>query len=196
MGLPENFRRQGLLAPTHSADALPSVPGGEVVLAGSCSAATLGQIEALRATRPGLRLDPLRLAEDSATAVHEATAWVRQHMADGPVLVYASAPPEEVRAAQDRLGRDRAGSLIEDAMAAIARAVVEAGARRLVVAGGETSGAVVQALGVEGLLIGPMIDPGAPATVSIGRDPPLALALKSGNFGGRDFFLDAFRAMP
>ena len=78
----------------------------------------------------------------------------------------------------------------------MARGLVHAGARRLVVAGGETSGAVVQALGVKGLAIGPMIDPGVPATVSIGREPPLALALKSGNFGGRDFLLRAFAAMP
>jgi 3-dehydrotetronate 4-kinase len=115
---------------------------------------------------------------------------------EGPVLVYASAAPEEVRAAQERLGRERAGSLVEEALAAVARGVVEAGARRLVVAGGETSGAVVQALGVKGLAIGPVIDPGVPATVSIGREPRLALALKSGNFGGREFFLKAFATMP
>jgi uncharacterized protein YgbK (DUF1537 family) len=81
-------------------------------------------------------------------------------------------------------------------MAAIARALVEAGVRRLVVAGGETSGAVVKALGVEGLAIGPQIDPGVPATVTIGRGPTLALALKSGNFGRRDFFLRALEVMP
>lgn len=101
-----------------------------------------------------------------------------------------------MQAAQERLGRDRAGGLVEGALAVIAGGVVDAGARRLVVAGGETSGAVVQALGVKGLAIGAMIDPGVPATVSIGRDPPLALALKSGNFGGRDFFLRALRCLP
>lgn len=194
MGLPENFRRAGLLPEGGAADALPAIAGAEVVLAGSCSAATLGQIEAFAAERPALRLDPARLAEGQSPA--EAVAWARERMGQGPVLVYASAPPEEVQAAQARLGRERAGALVEAAMAGIARGLVAAGARRLVVAGGETSGAVVEALGVKGLLIGPAIDPGVPATVSIGRDPPLALALKSGNFGARDFFLKAFRAMP
>jgi 3-dehydrotetronate 4-kinase len=194
MGLPENFRRAGLLAAGVAADALPSVAGGEVVIAGSCSAATLGQVAAMAGTRPALRLDPVRLAEGWDPG--EAVAWAAARMGEGPVLVYASAAPEEVRAAQERLGRERAGSLVEEALAAVARGVVEAGARRLVVAGGETSGAVVQALGVKGLAIGPVIDPGVPATVSIGREPRLALALKSGNFGGREFFLKAFATMP
>ena len=112
------------------------------------------------------------------------------------MLVYASGTPDEVSAVQARLGRERAGSLVEAALSSIAQGLVAAGARRLVVAGGETSGAVVQALGVKGLAIGPMIDPGVPATVSIGRDPPLALALKSGNFGGPDFLTRAFSVMP
>jgi uncharacterized protein YgbK (DUF1537 family) len=193
MGLPETFRRAGLLA-AGAADALPSVAGGEVALAGSCSAATLGQVAAMAEARPSLRLGPIGLAE--GWDPREAVAWVAARMGEGPVLVYASAAPEEVQAAQQRLGRERAGSLVEDALAAVARGVVEAGARRLVVAGGETSGAVVQALGVKGLAIGPVIDPGVPATVSIGREPRLALALKSGNFGGRDFFLNAFATMP
>ncbi|HEX6015091.1 MAG TPA: 3-oxo-tetronate kinase [Geminicoccaceae bacterium] len=194
MGLPENFRRAGLLAADVAADALPGVAGGEVALAGSCSAVTLGQVAAMAETRPALRLEPMRLAEGWDPG--EAVAWAAARMGEGPVLVYASAAPEEVEAAQQRLGRERAGRLVEDALAAVARGVVEAGARRLVVAGGETSGAVVQALGVKGLAIGPAIDPGVPATVSIGREPSLALALKSGNFGGRDFFLKAFATMP
>ncbi|MEK0085161.1 3-oxo-tetronate kinase [Benzoatithermus flavus] len=194
MGLPENFRRAGLLRATAAADALPSIRGPEAVLAGSCSAATLDQIEAFQEVRPALRLDPLRLADGFDPA--EAVAWARARTGEGPVLIYASAPPEQVRAIQDRLGREQAGTLVETAMAAIARGLVEAGVRRLVVAGGETSGAVVEALGVKGLVIGPVIDPGVPATVSIGREPPLALALKSGNFGARDFFTKAFRVMP
>jgi uncharacterized protein YgbK (DUF1537 family) len=106
------------------------------------------------------------------------------------VLIYASAPPVDVKSAQEKLGRDRAGSLVEHAMAALAAGLVKAGVRRLVVAGGETSGAVVQALGVRALRIGPQIDPGVPATLALG-DPPIALALKSGNFGAEDFFLKA-----
>jgi 3-dehydrotetronate 4-kinase len=111
------------------------------------------------------------------------------------VLIYASAAPEEVRRAQAELGRERAGALVEQAMAAIAKGLVEAGVRRLVVAGGETSGAVVQALGVTGIRIGPQIDPGVPWTASL-DEPALALALKSGNFGAPDFFLKAFDRLP
>jgi uncharacterized protein YgbK (DUF1537 family) len=96
---------------------------------------------------------------------------------------------------QERLGREEAGSLVERALAAIARGLVERGVRRLVVAGGETAGAVVQALGVRGLRIGPQIDPGVPWTTSLG-EPPIALALKSGNFGAADFFLRAFQCLP
>jgi uncharacterized protein YgbK (DUF1537 family) len=194
MGLPENFRRSGLLATGLAADQLSEVSGGEVVLAGSCSAATLEQVAVMAAGHPAMRLDPDRLA--TGWRPGEAVDWALERMGDGPVLIYASATAEEVRAIQERLGRDRAGSLVEHALAEIAAGLVERGARRLVVAGGETSGAVVQALGVKGLAIGPMIDPGVPATVSIGRTPLLALALKSGNFGGPDFFTRAFAVMP
>ena len=195
MGLPANFRRAGLL-PDRGAEAaaLPPVPGPAVVLAGSCSAATLAQIEAFREHRPARRLDPLALARGEE--LQEVVAWAREHLPSGPVLVYASAPPEEVRRVQAELGRDRAGAVVEEAMAVIARELVAGGVRRLVVAGGETSGAVVKALGIEGLAIGPQIDPGVPATVTIGCGPRLALALKSGNFGRRDFFLRAFEVMP
>jgi uncharacterized protein YgbK (DUF1537 family) len=194
MGLPENFRRAGMLQGQGAADALPAIAGPEAVLAGSCSAATLDQIAAFAETRPALPLDPARLAEGWDPA--EAIGWAQARMGEGPVLIYASAPPEQVRAVQERLGRERAGSLIEHAMAEIARGLVAGGVRRLVIAGGETSGAVVEALGVKGLVIGPVIDPGVPATVSIGCEPPLALALKSGNFGARDFFAKAFHVMP
>ena len=189
IGLPENFRRKGLLGPSAGADALPAIGGTAAVLSGSASNATLGQVEAFRAARPAFRLDPLALArgQDQAAA---AIAWARPLLAGGPVLIYASAPPAEVAAAQAALGRERAGALIEAALAAVARGLVEAGVRRLVVAGGETAGAVVQALGVGALRIGPQIDPGVPATVSL-DERPLALALKSGNFGGVDFFAKA-----
>ena len=95
---------------------------------------------------------------------------------------------------QQALGRERAGALVESILAEIARGLVARGVRRLVVAGGETSGAVVQALGISGLRIGRQIDPGVPWTMSLG-EPPLALALKSGNFGAEDFFLRAFQVL-
>jgi len=105
-------------------------------------------------------------------------------------LVYSSAPPERVRAVQERFGRDAVARRLDALFAESARAAVEGGVRRLVVAGGETSGAVVSALGIDALAIGPEIDPGVPALARIGG-PPLALALKSGNFGVPDFFAKA-----
>jgi len=186
LGLPENFRRRGLLEATGDADKLPKVGGSAAVLAGSCSAATLGQIEAFAKSHAALKLDPLALAAGKASAA-EALAWAKPRLAAGPLLIYASAPPADVGEIQAKLGRERAGALVEQALAEIAAGLVAAGARRLVVAGGETSGAVVQRLGVATLRIGAQIDPGVPWTFSLG-EPRLALALKSGNFGGADFF--------
>ncbi|MGH6896960.1 MAG: 3-oxo-tetronate kinase [Geminicoccaceae bacterium] len=195
MGLPENFRRQGLLAVGEPADRLPHTPGLAAILAGSCSAATLGQIERHRAAgRPAFALDPIGLT-DGGDDVARALAFAKTHLAEAPVLISSSAPPEEVAKVQERLGRERAGAAIEEAMAAIAKGLVAAGVRRLVVAGGETAGAVVAALGVKGLRIGRAIDPGVPWTTSLG-EPPLALALKSGNFGAPDFFIKAFACAP
>jgi 3-dehydrotetronate 4-kinase len=195
MGLPENFRRKGLLAATERADRLPHTPGRAAILAGSCSAATLGQIERHRAAgRPTFVLDPIGLA-DGGDDVARALAFAEQHLEAGPVLIASSAPPDEVAKVQERLGRERAGAAIEEAMAAIARGLVAQGVRRLVVAGGETAGAVVGALGIKGLRIGPPIDPGVPWTTSLG-EPALALALKSGNFGAPDFFIKAFACAP
>ena len=130
-----------------------------------------------------------------AGEVERAIAWAEEHLAEGPLLIRSSAPPEEVARVQQAVGRERAGALVESAMAQIARALVERGVRRLVVAGGETSGAVVAALGVKALRIGAPIDPGVPWTVSLG-EPHLALALKSGNFGAPDFFRKAFDCGP
>jgi uncharacterized protein YgbK (DUF1537 family) len=112
-----------------------------------------------------------------------------------PFLIAASAPPDRVKEAQARLGRVEAGELIERTLADIVGKLADQGLRRLVVAGGETSGAVVQALGVKGLRIGPEIAPGVPCTVTL-DDDPMALTLKSGNFGDEDFFLKALKVMP
>ena len=187
LGLPENFRRAGKLRDLDAAS-LPSVAGGEVVLAGSASAATNAQVDAwLEAERPALRIDPLALAAGEPV-VAQALAFVQAQQ--GTVLIYATSTPEQVKAVQRQLGVERAGALVENALGEIARGLRDDGVRRFVVAGGETSGAVVKALGVRLLQIGAQIDPGVPATVSSGGEP-LALALKSGNFGGRDFFSKA-----
>jgi uncharacterized protein YgbK (DUF1537 family) len=190
MGLPENFRRAGLLPARGDAASLPPMQGMAAVVAGSCSRATLGQIGLARDHVPVLELDALA-TPDAAALTAQALDWVEGKLsADRPVVIAASAPPEKVAALQAKLGRDAAGALIETAMAAIAEGLIARGVGRLVVAGGETSGAVVQRLGVMALRIGPEIDPGVPWTFAEPRG--LHLALKSGNFGARDFFLKAF----
>ena len=191
MGLPANFRATGLLPARDDAAVLPPHTGHAAVLAGSCSRATLGQIGLARDHMPTLELDALATPDAVALAA-QAMAWMEGKLGAGPVLIAASAPPEKVVALQARLGREAAGALIEAALAATAGALVERGVRRLLVAGGETSGAVVQRLGVRSLRIGAEIDPGVPWTYAEGDGPPLHLALKSGNFGARDFFVKAF----
>jgi len=193
-GLPDSYRAAGLLPEGLKADALSPVDGLQAVVSGSCSSATRQQVAAMCERRPAFRVDPVALA-DGADVAAEALDWARSHLKEGPVLIYATADPDEVRVAQEKIGRDEAGSIVEEALARIGAGLVEAGVRELVVAGGETSGAVVKRLGISGLRIGPEIDPGVPWTESLGADG-LHLALKSGNFGGEDFFLKAFEPRP
>ncbi len=195
MGLPDNFRRAGLLADGDSAS-LPEVGGYAAALAGSCSRATLFQIARARETMPTLELDALATPDAGALAA-QALEWADGRLGASPVLIAASAPPDKVAALQARLGREAAGALIEQAMAGIAEGLVARGVRRLVIAGGETSGAIVQKLGVRSLRIGTEIDPGVPWThaegvMAEGVAAPMRLALKSGNFGATDFFAKAF----
>jgi uncharacterized protein YgbK (DUF1537 family) len=191
LGLPENFRRQGLIGDS-AADALPPVTGAAVVLSGSCSEATRAQVAYMRERAPLFTIDPIAAA--GRNIAEEALAWATPRLGDRPVLISATAPPEEVAAIQEVVGRERAGALVEETLAAIAAGLAEKGARRFVIAGGETAGAIVHALGVTGLRIGRQIDPGVPWTMSLG-EPRLALALKSGNFGAPDFFIRAFSVL-
>lgn len=191
MGLPGNFRRAGLLPERADADALPAVAGACAVLAGSCSRATLGQIGFARGQVPTLELDALA-TPDAPALVAQAAAWLEGRLSDArPVVIAGSAAPEQVQALQAKLGREAAGALVEEAMAGIAALLAERGVRRLLVAGGETSGAVVQRLGVRSLRIGAEIDPGVPWCWTEAQGG-MHLALKSGNFGGRDMFIRAF----
>jgi uncharacterized protein YgbK (DUF1537 family) len=194
LGLPENFRRAGLLSRTVAAHALPETGGYRAVISGSCSVATNKQVALMHQHAQYFNIDPLRLAR-GADLASEAIDWAKPRIGKEPVLVYATATPEIVQLAQAELGVEQAGALVENALATVARGLVDLGVGQLIVAGGETSGAVVKALGVIGLRIGPEIDPGVPWTTSLnavagGR--PLALALKSGNFGSDDFFLKAW----
>lgn len=193
MGLPANFVRAGLLKPGQHYE-LPKVVGPTAVLAGSCSVATQGQVALMKQTHEAFEIDPHALASGRNVA-DEALAWAGSRLSDKPVLIYSTASPDQVKAVQEKHGREQAGAMIERTLGKVAQGLVARGVHRLVVAGGETSGAVVGALGVEGLFIGPEIDPGVPWTFSIGR-PTLALALKSGNFGAPDFFTKAFKVQP
>jgi len=192
LGLPENFRRTGVLK-TAQANTPPRIGGHAVVLAGSCSAATLKQVAAMQQQCESFALDALTLARDKG-AVQQAMQWAQPRLGAKPILIYSTAAPEQIAQVQAALGREQAGAIVEQALGEIAKSLVAHGARRLVVAGGETSGAVVTALGIDGLRVGAEIDPGVPWTASLGDDP-LALALKSGNFGGDDFFLKAFKEL-
>lgn len=197
IGLPANFG----IAPSSTASALPAAPGLQAVVSGSCSLATNRQVRHFidQAQRPALALDPMRIAKEGAeTVAREVLAWAKPLLGSGPVLVYSTAESESVKSVQGQLGVEQAGAMVEHCIAAIARGLVaELGVRQLVVAGGETSGACVQALGIAQMQIGAQIDPGVPwchAQASTAGGAGLRIALKSGNFGTDDFFTKAFAA--
>lgn len=176
------------------ANALPATGGLRAVIAGSCSVATQKQVAVMREQSPAFQVDPRQLARGD-DVVAAALDWAAQRIRSGPVLIYATATPETVNEVQAQLGVERAGSLVEEALASIAQGLVNLGVGQMIIAGGETSGAVVKALGVSGLRIGPEIDPGVPWTTALQEragERPLALALKSGNFGSEDFFVKAW----
>jgi len=194
LGLPANFRKAGLLRNGSGLAELPKLEGPAAVIAGSCSAATRGQVRYMARTFPACKIDPVSLMQGQQRA-ETVVLWATAAMAKGPILIYSSDEPEEVANTQKRLGAARAGEMIERAFAEIARRLVAAGVKKLIVAGGETSGAVVAALGVESLYIGPEIEPGVPWTFC--KEPEtICLALKSGNFGGETFFEKALGMLP
>ncbi|MGW6737554.1 3-oxo-tetronate kinase [Streptomyces sp. NPDC055013] len=188
IGLPANWGFE----PSAAAAQLPPADGHAAVVSGSVSDATNGQVlEFLRTGRPAFSVDPLRIAAGEDVA-GQALAFAEAHLADGPVLVYSTEAPDAVRAVQGRLGAAEAGELVERTLARVTRGLVDRGVRRLVVAGGETSGAVVQALGITRLRIGPQIAPGVPwCAATLPGGDTLHITLKSGNFGGPDFFTDS-----
>ncbi len=181
------------LQPSAAAAQLPAAAGRRAIVSGSCSAATNAQVaDFIARGGAAFAIDPLRLARGQDLAA-EAVVWARPRLALAPVLVYATAATDAVRTVQAELGADRAGALVEAALARVAQGLVQAGVGQLLVAGGETSGACVQALGVAQLRIGPQIDPGVPwCHAQLPGGLGLHLALKSGNFGAVDFFSSAF----
>jgi uncharacterized protein YgbK (DUF1537 family) len=168
--------------------------GPAAILAGSCSVATLEQVGRAATHYPSRRLDPIELVKNPAHA-EALVRWAYEQAGTRPVLIHAGQPADAVARTQQTLGRARAGELVEHAFGRIAVILVAKGFRRILVAGGETAGAVVGALGVKVLDIGPEIAPGVPWTLTR-QEPAIALALKSGNFGGPDFFTDAMGMLP
>jgi 3-dehydrotetronate 4-kinase len=199
IGLPANFG----IAASGAAATLPAVSGFRAVVSGSCSEATNAQVAHFeRIGGASRRIDPLALEAGSDEGlVADLARWAEREWtkdATAPVLVYSTAAAEAVAAAQSQPGGGAVGARLEALFASVAAALVERGARRVVVAGGETSGACVQALGVRELRIGAQIDPGVPWCHAAPKAAPdgLHLALKSGNFGAVDFFSRAFAAAP
>ncbi len=184
-------------AGSQASEAISDTPvgGPAACLAGSCSQATLQQVASAERVMPVLHLDPEQVIAGTEEA-RRAVGWARDRLKDGPVLIASSSTPAEVAALQSRHGRDAAGHAIEQAMADIAEGLVAAGVRRLVVAGGETSGAVVDRLEIPGFLVGAEISAGVPELRAVGASAgEMLIALKSGNFGGAEFFSDALALM-
>jgi uncharacterized protein YgbK (DUF1537 family) len=193
IGLPANFGLQ----PSLQASLLPPATGLQAVVSGSCSLATNGQVGHFKSLgRPALAINPANLMHGHSDAVvQQVLAWATPLLKDGPVLVYSTAEPDAVKRVQAQLGVAEAGALVEHALAAVARGLVDAGVKQLVVAGGETSGACVQALDMAQLQIGPQIEPGVPWCFAPTAAGGVHIALKSGNFGSADFFSKAFAVL-
>lgn len=199
--LPRVYKNMGRVVLRNDAATLDTTPGQRLILSGSCSTATQGQVQRFLKKNRGFHIDPLKLAY-SSDHLEEALTFVQQAFSEDPdtlepVLVYASTDADTVLRAQEILGVDAAGALVENALASLAVSLVSEGVTQLIVAGGETSGAVVAALGVRHLRLGAQIDPGVPWTqTTINHVPyPISIALKSGNFGGEDFFTRAFEVL-
>lgn len=195
LGLPRNFIWDGKAKGDGTREV--SVSGPEAILAGSCSGATRGQVALHAETHPTLAISVPGVMAGSVTA-QTLVDFIAANAGEAP-LVYSSGTPEEVKTLQSQYGHEAVSDKLDTLFATTARTLVRDGCRRIVVAGGETSGAVAQAitdeLGVSAMNIGPEIDPGVPV-LTIGQDNPVALALKSGNFGAEDFFTKALGRMP
>lgn len=192
-GLPDNYRRQGKMPAKASKTEFAAPKGKGVMLAGSCSAATRRQIaHAQDAGVPSFRLDALQIANGELTAEKVLAFIAEQDGSTYPALIYSSTDPDQVKIAQEKLGRFEAGEMIENFLSSLAVSLAGQGYQRFIVAGGETSGAVVNALDAQAVQIGPEIDPGVPWVFTLDENNPVCLALKSGNFGSDDFFTKAW----
>jgi uncharacterized protein YgbK (DUF1537 family) len=193
IGLPANFS----ITPSDSASAMPHAQGACAILAGSCSVATNGQVaHFIEAGLPAFAIDPMQLTQ-GVDVVQQALQWAAPLLGSKPVLVYSTRESTAVKAAQSLLGVQAAGELVERALSHIARGLVERGVGQLIVAGGETSGACVQALGITRMQVGMQVSPGVPWCHAVTglASKPIHMLLKSGNFGAPDIFSQAFGAL-
>ncbi len=188
MPLPDLYAIDGLISATTETKSTPTLGKGAIVLSGSCSSMTRKQVAAFSETADCYQLSPLALAADG---LQQARNWLASRSPDAIPMIYATAEPDAVRQAQEKLGVEKAGEIVESALAQLAIDARNHGRRRFVVAGGETSGAVVKALNVTELTIGDEIAPGVPWTFTRSSGEDIALTLKSGNFGAESFFSDA-----
>ncbi|MEN8841473.1 MAG: 3-oxo-tetronate kinase [Octadecabacter sp.] len=189
MPLPALYLADGLLSADAPKQPAHDIDAATIILSGSCSVMTNAQVAAYIATgAPAYQLDPLTLIQSGPQAVLD---WLSKQDLVAAPMIYATADPASVKAAQAQLGVAEVGALIERTLAACAVAARDGGARRIIVAGGETSGAVTKALGVVQLDIATEIAPGVPWTYCVSDCKQIALALKSGNFGSESFFMDA-----
>ena len=195
IGLPAAYVEQGLIEHlTPPPATITAPPGRSIILAGSCSEATRGQVQtAVESGFPTCRIDPMAIAAGTLN-VESVLNWLSAQSSNSIPLIYSSDDPAKVGVVQEKLGREKAGYIVEALLAGIAKALPQLGYSRIIVAGGETSGAVVEALGIKILSIGREIDPGVPWTLSR-SGPEMALALKSGNFGTKDFFIKAWKML-
>ena len=194
-GLPKNFSRAGLAKNnTSTYRNFPEITGAEAIITGSCSVTTLKQLAYAKQLHPVYQIDPT-FVMTGKDVVSNALSWAMEYLGSKRPIFAASAEPNAVATAQEQFGQIEVSEALENVMASIAQGIVEKGVRRLIVAGGETSGAVVQKLGISALRIGPEIDPGVPWCETLNQ-PSMALALKSGNFGEEDFFTKAFEMLP
>jgi uncharacterized protein YgbK (DUF1537 family) len=184
MYLNDNFELEG--ARNRSTDQIPKIPGNVVMLSGSCSTMSQEQVARAKEKYPSFYLDPMQLGKNPGF-LGDAIQWALEHVKQDSVLIYTTSSTEKVKELQDFVGVEQAGNLVENSLKKIAKSLAGAGIRKFVIAGGETSGSIVKELHVTTMRIGPEIAPGVPWTVTPGVDP-MALALKSGNFGSSDFF--------
>ena len=193
MGLPGNFQSAGLLSEQGGLESLPALSGNALVIAGSCSEATQKQVAKMSKRYPSLQLNPSALIIGHQS-VDNTIDWIKQQISSNSVLIYSTAAPEQVTEVQSKYGIEKTGEMLEGAFAQIALEMLGSGISKFIIAGGETSGAVVKALGIKALRIGPEIAPGVPWTFTA-TDPVVCLALKSGNFGEEAFFDTALEVL-